>query len=228
MFAIEGGQLRAVERGQPGVLRARARRQPVLKSKWPLLVHGLARGQRFGNCGTQRGVLRRDAAFEESNNLALFVHDVLAEVPCRQLPRTAQKRVNRRLIRTFPGHHLLKHGEGDVVGELAERGDLLGRARLLTAEIVARKAEHIEALALHFTLQLLETLVLRRVTALACDVHDKAYLALVLRQVGGLAVEGRGLEFVKRHGLLRGKWCYQGDRCKKRERERSGHEEILC
>src|SRR5689334_5078109 len=140
----------------------------------------------------------------------------------------AQERVNRRLSCTFPGHHLFEHREGDVVGELAKRGDFFCGAGLLTAEIVAWKAEHVEAFALHLPLQLLEALVLRRVSALARHVHDKAHLALVLRQVCGLAVEGRRFEVVKRHGLLCGKRCYQGDRCKKRERERSGHEEILC
>src|SRR5215204_2238587 len=201
---------------------------------WPLFIHGLARRQRLGNRGTQRRILRRDAAFEESNNLALLVYDVLAEVPCRQLPGTAQERVNRRLIRTFPGHDFLEHREGDVVGELAERGDLLGRAGLLAAEIVARKPEHVEAFALHFTLQLLETFVLRRVSAFARHVHNEADRPLVLRQVGGLAVERRSLEIVKRHGtsgrarLLCTERHQQRHACKKRERERSGHEEILC
>src|SRR6187200_1175209 len=113
MGAVEGDQFRAIESGYPGVSFARTGRQPGLKIVWPLLSHGLARRQRLGYCGTQRWVLGRDAAFKESNNLALLVHDVLAEVPGRQFSRTAQEGVNRRLVRTFPGHHFLEHREGN-------------------------------------------------------------------------------------------------------------------
>src|SRR5690349_3867646 len=94
----------------------------------------LARCQGLCNCGAKRRIFGRHLAREERDDLAVLVDDVLAEVPDRQIARTAEEGVDRRLTRALLGHHLLEHRKGDVVGQLAERGDLLRGAGLLSAE----------------------------------------------------------------------------------------------
>src|SRR5215207_3945766 len=61
---------------------------------------------------------------------------------------------------------LLGDRERDAVVRRAELLDLLGAARLLTAELVARKSDHREALRSVLLLQCFERGVLRRVSAL--------------------------------------------------------------
>src|SRR5689334_23433324 len=50
---------------------------------------------------------------------------------------------------------LLGHREGHTVGRAAELGDLVGRARLLATELVARHPEHAEAAVTVLLLQVL-------------------------------------------------------------------------
>ena len=57
------------------------------------------------------------------------------------------------------------------------------RARLLAAELVARHAEHREALVGVLLVQLLEALVLRGEPALRGHVHDEERLVLVVVEV---------------------------------------------
>src|SRR5690606_34522133 len=80
---------------------------------------------------------------------------------------------------------LLGHREADAVRRGAERLDLLGRAGLLLAELVAGHADHGEAL--DAPVQLLERGVLRGEAALRGDVDDERRLA-----AGELAEGGRG------------------------------------
>ena len=87
-----------------------------------------------------------------------------------------------------------------VVAGVAELADLLRGPRLLAHELVAREPEHLEALVGVLVVQLLEALVLRREAALGGDVHDEERLALVLGQVGGLALERVDLRVVQTHG----------------------------
>ena len=96
---------------------------------------------------------------------------------------------------------LLEHRERDAVGARAERGDLLRRARLLTTELVAREAEHGEALVAVGALQALEPLVLRGEPALRGHVDDERHLALVVVQVGVAAVECLDVVVVDAHGI---------------------------
>ena len=72
---------------------------------------------------------------------------------------------------------LLEHRERDAVAHRAERLDLLGRARLLAAELVAREPEHLEALLGVALVHRLEGGVLRRQPALRGDVDDEEGLA---------------------------------------------------
>jgi hypothetical protein len=100
---------------------------------------------------------------------------------------------------------LREHREGDAVIELAELLDLLLAAWLLAAELVAREAEHLEALAVQLAVELLEALVLRREAALACRVDDQEHLALVARELDRLAVDVVDGDVVEaRHGRCRG------------------------
>ena len=68
---------------------------------------------------------------------------------------------------------LLEHREGDAVGRRAELGDLVGRARLLAAELVAREADHGEPARGELLVQLLQRGVLRRQPALGRHVHHE-------------------------------------------------------
>src|SRR5262249_41627961 len=78
--------------------------------------------------------------------------------------------------------------------ELAERRDLVVVARVLAAELVARKAEHDESLVLVRLPQRLQALELRREATLAGGVDDQQHLALVAVELDALAVDGLRLE----------------------------------
>ena len=70
-----------------------------------------------------------------------------------------------------------EHRKGDVVGQRAEIRDLGRVARLLRAELVAGKAEHLEAARAIFAVQRLQPLVLRREAAFRRGVDDQQHLA---------------------------------------------------
>ena len=76
-----------------------------------------------------------------------------------------------------------------VIADRAEAHDLRFRARLLRAELVARKADHREALSLQLAIQALQPGVLRRVAALARDVDDQRDAAAQRREQIGHAVD---------------------------------------
>src|SRR6187431_39881 len=71
-----------------------------------------------------------------------------------------------------------EHRERYVILGLAELSDLFGVARLLPAELVAGKTEHRKTTRRKFTLQLLESPVLRREPAGARGVDDHEHLTL--------------------------------------------------
>src|SRR6185312_2019210 len=75
-----------------------------------------------------------------------------------------------------------------AVVELAETRDFLFVAGLLRAELVAGEAQHLEALAMEFFVEGLETLVLRREAALARRVDDQHDLVAIAVELDGLAV----------------------------------------
>src|SRR5205807_9594581 len=75
--------------------------------------------------------------------------------------------------------HLREHREFHPELRGAERLDLLVRPGLLCAEVVRRKPEDRESLVLELLVQLLETIVLRRVSALRRDIHDQEDFAFV-------------------------------------------------
>jgi len=92
-----------------------------------------------------------------------------------------------------------EHREGDAVVLFAEGADLGLAALFLSAELVAREAEHHQALVGVAALQLFEALVLRREAAGAGGIDDQERLAAIAVQVDGLAVEGGGIEIVGIH-----------------------------
>ena len=89
----------------------------------------------------------------------------------------------RRSMRNFSKFHspsgwpgdgdLFKHGERGAEAGGAELGDLLVGAGLLAAEVVGGKAENLKAAVLVGPVELLETLILARQSALRGDVHQQ-------------------------------------------------------
>src|SRR5277367_256351 len=88
-------------------------------------------------------------------------------------------------------------GEGHSIGEGTEALNLGGRSGLLRAELIAGKSHDGEVLSLELLEELLETRVLRRVPALARDVHRHGHLAAQCTEKIGAAVEPRHLEVEK-------------------------------
>src|SRR6185295_10393535 len=151
--------------------------------------------------GAQAGVLRRDRALVELDHLAVLADEVLREIPGGELLRLGlEVGVDRRLILAGLRDHLLEQREGHVELAGAELLDLVGRARLLAAEVVAREAEQHEALVLQLLIELLHAGVLLREPALAGDIDDQGHLARVLLQIGGLPVQRLRLQLVERIG----------------------------
>ena len=129
------------------------------------------------------------------------MHEVLAEVPARELsgPRS-EVLVERTLVLAGPGGLLREHREVDVVTAAAELPDLTGRTGLLAAEVVARDADHHEALVLPSLRELLEARVLAGEAAATGDVDHEDRLALPVLHLEGLALERRRLDV--EHGLV--------------------------
>ncbi|MNN41659.1 hypothetical protein D3C81_1557910 [compost metagenome] len=85
---------------------------------------------------------------------------------------------------------LAKQRKADTEVGFTELGDFPGIARLLLAELVARKAQHHQA-ALAVTLpKLLKPLVLRGKTALTGGIDHQQYLALEIAQDLLLTAQG--------------------------------------
>ena len=93
--------------------------------------------------------------------------------------------------------NLFEQLEAHPVVLLTEGGDLRGVARLLRAELVARKAQHFQALRMEFFVPL-KTRVLRREAAFARRVHHEHHLARVVGQGLGVALEGVRGEVIQR------------------------------
>src|SRR6476469_8598588 len=102
-------------------------------------------------------VFGSDGALVELHDLAVLADEVLGEVPGRKiLGLRLEVGVDRRLILARLGDDLLEERERHAVLAGAELLDLLGRAGLLAAEVVAREAEDDEALVLQLLVELLQ------------------------------------------------------------------------
>src|SRR5205085_10398378 len=108
------------------------------------------------------------------------IDQVLVEVPARRLAAARAREIAIQRIRLQRA--LREHREVDGVLVDAELRDLLVRAGLLAAEVVHRKAEHHQAAVAVFAEERLQSVVLRRIAALARGVDDKKYLARVVAQ----------------------------------------------
>src|SRR5690349_13264444 len=105
-----------------------------------------------------RGGIGRAVA---AHHFAVARDEELREVPLdrlrpHQARRFALHPVVERARALAVDLDLLEHRESDVVVQLAEVGDFLGIARLLRAELVARKAEYLEPLLAVLALERLE------------------------------------------------------------------------
>ena len=96
---------------------------------------------------------------------------------------------------------LVEHGEADPVVLLAESTDLVRRAGLLLAELVAGKAENLQALFLQVVIKRFQSLVLRRETALAGGVNNQQHLAFKISQSFFVATQGRGAVIINPHDV---------------------------
>ena len=110
-----------------------------------------------------------NAAFEAVHHGAVPAHQELLEVPGN---RSSGLGLGEGVKRRAAGSHLVHQLKGDAVGGAAEGLDLLQAAWLLAAEVIAGKADHLEALAAVALLQLLQAGVLAREAAAAGHVHD--------------------------------------------------------
>ena len=86
----------------------------------------------------------------------------------------------------------LHHGKTHAVIELAKLGDLPVAAAVLRAKLVARKAQHHQALVAIGLVQLFQTAKLRREAAGARGVDDQHGFAFVLAQLDGFALDAVG------------------------------------
>ena len=82
--------------------------------------------------------------------------------------------------------------EGHTVVETAELLDLLIASGFLVGELVARETENHEALVFVFLVQLFQTVVLRRETALGSSIDDENNLPFIVSKVHFFASVGEG------------------------------------
>src|SRR5579863_7327567 len=97
---------------------------------------------------------------------------------------------------------LLKHGKADAVVLFAEGADLLGAAGLLSAELIAGKAEHLEAAVLIGAVNIFEAGVLGRIAALAGGVHNEQDAAPEAVEGDRCSIEQRSGKIVDRARIL--------------------------
>ena len=173
------------------VRKTRLMLAPVSSGSWASMADTSA-GSSGVTCGRKRPTTLPSGRHEELLEVPLHVAGLAVGVG--GLLELGEERVLLGAVHV----DLLEQRELHVVGGVAEVADLLGGAGLLTHELVAGEAEHLEAARPVLLVQLLEALVLRGEAALRGDVHHQERLALVLRQVGGLALERVDLLVVDR------------------------------
>src|ERR1039458_1574519 len=127
---------------------------------------------------------RRCHRRETLYDVSLLVHQELGEVPldaiAQQAALFALQKLEDRMRVVAVDLDLGEQWEVHSVIDLAERFDLVIGARLLMAELVAGKAEHLQAAVFVLGVKRLQTFVLRREPALAGGVDDQQDLSLVI------------------------------------------------
>src|SRR5665213_2497644 len=140
----------------------------------------------------RRNRIRRVVGRIALQHAALAVDQALGEVPLDGLAAEEPRLLRlEELIQRRRGVavdvDLREHRETHVIREVAELRDLGIRARLLLAELIARKAQYVEAARVELLLQRLEAGVLRREAALAGDVDDQQHIAIESVELDRLA-----------------------------------------
>src|ERR1022692_912129 len=130
---------------------------------------------------------RRCRRSETLDDVAFLVHQELREVPldaiAQQATLFALQKLEDRMRVVAVDLDLREQRKVHAVIDLAEGLDLVIGPGLLMAELVARKAEHLQAAVLVLGIKRLQALVLRREPALAGGVDDQQDLALVIAEL---------------------------------------------
>lgn len=151
-------------------------------------------------------ILRPGLGGEAVHHPAFTVNQELGEVPLDGLAakepgllllEPAIEGVGTDAVDLAFGHQ----GEADRVVERAEAGDLLGIARLLMAELIAGKAQDLEALGAELAIEGLKPGVLGGKTAAACHVDHQHDTALQIGGGPGRAIESLQGDEGQGHGF---------------------------
>src|ERR1019366_908664 len=130
---------------------------------------------------------RRCHRRETLYDVALLVHQELGEVPldaiAQQATLFALQKLEDRMRVVAVDLDLREQRKVHAVIDLAGGLDLVIGPGLLMAELVARKAEHLQAAVLVLGIKRLQAFVLRRKSALAGGVDDQQHLALVIAEL---------------------------------------------
>src|SRR3546814_20165933 len=82
---------------------------------------------------------------------------------------------------------------GNVVGQRAETGDFRGIARFLPAELVARKAQHLETARAEAAMERLQPFILRGEAAFGGGVDDQQHPARISGEIDVRPIAGRNV-----------------------------------
>src|SRR5271168_371545 len=162
--------------------------------KLPLALKNV--GQVLQKACIRRLQARRVAANHQPAAIDQEFLEIPADVSGKAILLGGQPRVQRVPVRAVD-LDFRRQGEGHSIGECTEALNLGGRAGLLRAELIAGKSHHGEILIRELLVEFFETRVLRRIPALAGDVHRQGHLAAQCTEKIGAAVETRYLEVEK-------------------------------
>ena len=117
------------------------------------------------------------------DDASVTINEELGEIPFDRLgaeqPLGISLELRIKWVRVIAvDFDLREHREAHVILRGAKLPNLLGIARLLMTELVARKSQHLKAAVPITTINRLETCVLRRKTTAASDVDDQQNLTL--------------------------------------------------
>src|SRR5262245_46879428 len=119
---------------------------------------------------------RRERRFK----LAIASDEVLVKIPAWGLARMVGRGPFVKRVGVLALHgDLFSHWECDVVGPLCRRVDVAFAARLLSAEVVRRYAQHDQPALAVARPDFLQACVLRRVAALGGRVHHQQWMARI-------------------------------------------------
>ena len=124
-------------------------------------------------------------AFKAGDHTAVFAHQEFLKIPG---DRASGLGLGESVKGGSVRGHLVHQLKADAVVVGAEGFDLFDRAGLLGAEVIAREADHFEALLAVALVELLQTGVLLGEPALAGHIHDQQDAAVVGGQIAAGAI----------------------------------------